>query len=586
MNFVYMPGRRWAYRMMAAMLAIVIGLGLASGSGTNVRAQTVSVHVPEGISLLGWCGAPTSTGEVIGEYPINTIWLFDNASNAYESDAEALPAPLRNDLDIPTGVGFFVSADEAFDLEVDLVDFELEVDAGLNILAQCDVNLGSDDLFEIFPEIQTLWTFENGAFNSDSTLLPPPLRNPIAGIPTGSGLFINAVESFFVGFGPGDDGTGDQGPGDDGTGDGGGDDGTGDQGPGDDGTGDDGGQANSVDDLRFVSLGEIPAGGGDVTIDVEAGEGSFLFYTQAADIDEPIVIFDVTGPDGTSILTERIPDGIVNNGDAAVLVPLTDTTPLEPGTYTISVESESATTAGAIVKQDAAGEAQVLNVKFWVATSSDEIADQDGRDAVGQIFRDTGDTIFGPANLSIGTVDFIDAPQAVVDQFSELPLPTTGNSEALRELCSSVSGEFGQDRSLHFVLVDSIVDPDDDSGVTLGIAAGIPGATIIGDTRTGCVVVTANAGGITLAGNATTVWHEAGHLLGLNHTTEADGSAFDFLPDTFECDISNDANDDGTVDETECTDGANFMFHDTNNTGMSEDQGNLIAAHPLFQPAS
>jgi len=76
------------------------------------------------------------------------------------------------------------------------------------------------------------------------------------------------------------------------------------------------------------------------------------------------------------------------------------------------------------------------------------------------------------------------------------------------------------------------------------------------------------------------------HLLGLNHTSESDGSAFDFLADTFECDPSNDTDGDGIVDQFECVDGANFMFHDTDNTGLSEDQGNLLAGHPLFQPAA
>ncbi|PZC48589.1 MAG: hypothetical protein DK306_000852 [Chloroflexi bacterium] len=104
-------------------LAAVIGFGLASGAVNPVQAQTSLVEVPEGISLLGWCGEESSTGLLIDESPIDTIWLFNNETNGYDSDAEALPTPLRNDLDIPTGLGFFVRSTEAFDLEFDLVEF-------------------------------------------------------------------------------------------------------------------------------------------------------------------------------------------------------------------------------------------------------------------------------------------------------------------------------------------------------------------------------------------------------------------------------------------------------------------------------
>ena len=565
MGFPRSAGQSWTYRLMAVFVAIVVGLSLASGTGTNVRAQSVGTHVPEGLSLVGWCGAPTTTGDLIDEFPFNQIWLFNNGSNAYDSDAAALPGPLRNNLEIPTGAGFFASADEAFDIPIELVALELQVPPGLNIVAQCDADTDTSDVFEFYP-VQQLWTFENGAFNSDSTLLPAPLRNPFD-LPVGTGMFINATESFFLeGFGEFDGGPIDEGPVD--------------EGPVDEGPVDEG-QVNSFDDLRIVDLGVVPAGGGTFTVDVLEGEGSFLAYAQAPGIDDQIIITDVTGPDGASILTDLIPDGRQGEGEATVLVPLTDATPLTPGTYTVTVQSDEETTVGAIIKRATNGAAQVLNVKFWVATASDEIADAAGRATVEGIFRERGNTIFGGANLSIGSIEFIDAPAEIS---RTLDLPSSGNDTTQRALCSAMEDAFPQERFLHFVLVDSVVDPDDQGGVTLGNAAGIPGAVLVAGSRTSCVVVTANAGGVTLAGNATTAWHEAGHLLGLNHSTEATGDFFDFIPDTPECDISNDADGDGSVDQSECGD-VDFMFHDTDNTGMSEDQGNFLAGHPMFQPA-
>ena len=380
----------------------------------------------------------------------------------------------------------------------------------------------------------------------------------------GSGLFINATEPFFhqdglVAGGPVDEGPVDEGPVD--------------TGPTDEGPGDVE-PVNSLEDLRFVDIGEIPADGVEVFVDVEEGEGSFLFYTQAADIDAQIVIADVIGPDAVSILTDLLPDGRQGEGDAAVLVPLTDATVLLAGTYTVTVFAEAATTAGVIFKRATAGGAQVLNVKLWVATSSDEVADAAGRANLGGIFRDAGNEIFGPANLSIGTLEFIDAPQAISDQFGTLSV----DDSSLRELCGAMSQEFGQDRSLHVVLVDGV-----GAGDILGVAAGIPGATVIGDSRTSCVVVAPS--GDDLADQAQTAWHEAGHLLGLNHTSESAGDESDFLPDTPECDLSNDADGDGEVSSTECPDGLNFMFWSGVALEMSEDQGNMLARHPLFQPA-
>lgn len=135
--------------------------------------------------------------------------------------------------------------------------FELEVGAGLNIVAQCDPDTDTSDVFEFYP-VQQLWTFENGDFNSDSTLLPAPLRNPFD-LPAGTGMFISATESFFLeGFGEFDGGPIDEGPID--------------EGPVDEGPVDEG-QVYSFCDLRIVDLGTVPAGGGEFTVDVLEGGG-------------------------------------------------------------------------------------------------------------------------------------------------------------------------------------------------------------------------------------------------------------------------------------------------------------------------
>ena len=338
-------------------------------------------------------------------------------------------------------------------------------------------------------------------------------------------------------------------------------------------------------DLRFADLGAIPAGGGTVTVTVQEGETSFLFVAQAPGIDDLVTIVDVTGPDGGSLLDALI-EPLQNFGEGSVLAPLNGEAALTPGEYTVTVEADVATTAQAIVKGDAAGAAQVLDVTFWVATSSDEVADEAGRANIETIFRERADDIFGPFDLGIGTVRFIDAPAEITAEFGDLQLPTNGIDTSQRQLCQAMSDTFGQDRSLHFVIIDRVVDPDDPFGTTLGNAAGIPGATVLEDSSTSCVVVTANAEDFTLAQNATTAWHEAGHLLGLFHTSESDGGAFDIIGDTPECSIDFDTNDDGIVEADECPDGMNFMFHDTDATDISAEQAFVVGGNPLFQPAN
>lgn len=88
-----------------------------------------------------------------------------------------------------------------------------------------------------------------------------------------------------------------------------------------------------------------------------------------------------------------------------------------------------------------------------------------------------------------------------------------------------------------------------------GIAPGIPGAAVkSGSPMSGIVLAVGDTPAI---GDGLTILHEAGHFIGLNHTTEFYGGLADPLSDTPKCvDISID--DPLSLDK--CPDGSNIMF--------------------------
>lgn len=167
-------------------------------------------------------------------------------------------------------------------------------------------------------------------------------------------------------------------------------------------------------------------------------------------------------------------------------------------------------------------------------------------------------------------------------QYSQLGVPADdqGDPANIRGLCIALRERSGTSRAINFAIVD--IGGGGGGGETEGIAAGIPGGPVLEGLSNSCVIIIAN-GQRPLSQLGTTTWHEAGHFLGLFHTTEEDGATFDPLPDTPECP---DSNNDGQVDELECGPLAdNFMFYDSDSTTMTADQAFVLRHNPLFRPA-
>lgn len=352
-------------------------------------------------------------------------------------------------------------------------------------------------------------------------------------------------------------------------------------GPVTDRTGDGRGGVETVaEGLRIVDTGR-PDGFDEVLVPVDAEASGALFVAHGADADDRVELLEVIDPDGV----RYGPDDVlvpVQAGDLAVALP-PDGSTLVAGDWIVAVRSDAGVRATAVVLDDDVGGRQVLDVVFALVGEVGLEAQESQLDVLAETYREVGETILAPHGLGVGTLTFERRPD-LLDEFAELELPLSGTDVRQRELCRALSGGQGR-RAVTLAVIDRIIDVDDDEGETEGNAAGLPGATIVDDSWTDCVVVQAD-GSRPIVQLSATVWHEVFHLVGLAHTSEASGDGFDLLDDTPECDfVEFDANFDDFVDAAECPDGDNLMFHDSDAPSITPDQAEVLRRHPLFRAA-
>ncbi len=110
-------------------------------------------------------------------------------------------------------------------------------------------------------------------------------------------------------------------------------------------------------------------------------------------------------------------------------------------------------------------------------------------------------------------------------------------------------------------------------------AGAIPGTTLRpGSVGAGVVVGLDSA---IEADLGRTLAHELGHIFGLFHTSETDGSAIESFADTASCD---DIDGDGQASPEECPDASqNLMFYSPQGETLSESQRALIGRSPLLR---
>jgi hypothetical protein len=153
--------------------------------------------------------------------------------------------------------------------------------------------------------------------------------------------------------------------------------------------------------------------------------------------------------------------------------------------------------------------------------------------------------VLGDAGLCLGTVSFHDLPAWARSRYSSVNVDATGPCDELSQLFTLAQAP---STSVHLFLVDDLTETSDSQRFrVVGIDGSIPGPSGVPGTINGGTVVPVWDLGHGQCGSsvdvarcgddrlAYIVAHEAGHWLGLYHTSERYGSLFDPLSDTPSC---------------------------------------------------
>ena len=164
-----------------------------------------------------------------------------------------------------------------------------------------------------------------------------------------------------------------------------------------------------------------------------------------------------------------------------------------------------------------------------------------------------------------GAVRFHDAPATL----------RTITTDAAIDAASAISKGKPDVQGLHLVLTNALTV---EGGELLGLSPGIPGAPMRSGSLMSAIMVSIYPGEADVFTDALTILHEMGHFVGLNHTSEYDGTEFDPLSDTPKCPRQRQAS-------TRCPDEGNLMFTGAfaNPPILSNAQKNVFRASPVYQ---
>lgn len=352
-----------------------------------------------------------------------------------------------------------------------------------------------------------------------------------------------------------------------------------------------------------------------VQADIAPSTESMLLTVALDDPFAPLTLIELRAPDGTTRHREDPEDesafdsdiagtSFSSAGELALYLPL-DRRPLHPGRWqaTYALDADADVRRLALLQRAAqpATRNRKLSVAFGLTVPPEELAPFGGRDGLLDALRSSMQAVLAPHALSV-SVDWIETP--ALSEFATIDVDT----EDLGQACRAARAQLADPLTLPILLIEGFAS-EDDSGIdeTIGLSPQ-PGVVFDPDSSESCAAVVLDGSGddhdeITRARLlGATVLHEAGHFMGLDHSSEADGRIFDRLADTGRCDITridgryNERFDvagerDGLADDFECgvAGGAsNLMFW----SGVAEfapftlspSQAAVLRRHPLFRP--
>jgi hypothetical protein len=348
----------------------------------------------------------------------------------------------------------------------------------------------------------------------------------------------------------------------------------------------------------------VPAGTGTISIlqqVVDAGAPDTIVLPVAGTVPNAAVPFLLSGPDGGVFYS----DDVVPNTDlsvmevvlapeataAAMILPNTtqalshEAGGYPAGTWTMQVNDYAyecahgdPTTIGCtggkstqqydiqIVTKPVMGATGTLDFGFYIVsdnwTAASAIADPT------EVWRRTLDaisSIYAHAGICLGKITFYDVPAWAKAAYATAVNANDANSCGTLDQMFTLGQPGG---AIPIFFVDDIqASASANAGVVVGIDGAIPGPPGAGGTvHSGALVNVSNITATTNCVAATSfrtcgpdevgyiTSHEAGHYLGLFHTTEFDGSLFDPIGDTSQCALSCDTDKDGTLTGPECND--------------------------------
>ncbi|PIQ25610.1 hypothetical protein COW36_21450 [bacterium (Candidatus Blackallbacteria) CG17_big_fil_post_rev_8_21_14_2_50_48_46] len=351
-------------------------------------------------------------------------------------------------------------------------------------------------------------------------------------------------------------------------------------------------------DLRQLNFTNLKANQ-SISLELKPGDHSLLFYARSPKKDKTLTLLEIKGPqdkllyrydpEDETIEGDVLQEGLYNDGEISLYLPMAPQHALEPGKYTLKLLSEAPLQeAGAIIRSGSLQAKQAIDMTFWVLTSKKSLHKpqnyqkyvQEMRNKIGPMLKPHGLEL-GKMNVRIGTPDMIRAYST---------LQPDDDEKLHSDICQALANQTENYRQLNVAILDEIKRSPSgikkDEGEYLGFSPGLPGMLPMRNALWSCVLMAYDESDPYQPG---TLWHEGSHFMSLAHTSEEDGESFDQLSDTPECPAKKfDKDKNGLVDSEECAqqDAQNYMFWEGDATQMTAQQAWVLKRHPLFYPAN